>query len=97
MRSSFYKRFNLNFMRRIINHLRKQPESVRTHVLHVSTAVCALVLVLLWVVSIGTNFTGPGANTQTSSAIQPFSALKDNLVDGFQSIKTDTGGLRVAE
>lgn len=84
-------------MRRIIHHLRKQPESVRTHVLHVSTAVCALVLVLLWVASIGTNFSGPGANTQTANALQPFSALKDNLVNGYQSIKTETSGLRVAE
>ncbi|MDP2788912.1 MAG: hypothetical protein Q8O46_02575 [bacterium] len=84
-------------MRKIIHHLRKQPENIRTHVLHVSTAVCALVLVFLWVFSIGTNLTNPNVKSQTSNVLEPFSALKDNLVDGYKSISKESPGLKVAE
>ena len=65
-------------MKKIIYNLRRQPEAVRRHILHVSTIVAGVILVLLWIYSLGTGL----AN-----------ALKANLIGGYQSItesKTDT-------
>jgi hypothetical protein len=73
-------------MKKIIHHLRKQPEHVRTHVLHVSTLAAAFILVVLWVYSFGQNLTGPETTTQLKKDLQPLSVLKDNLVGGYQSL-----------
>ena len=40
-------------MKKIIRHLRNQPEDVRRQVAYIITAVLGIVLVLLWVVSLG--------------------------------------------
>ncbi len=73
-------------MRRIIHHIRKQPEKVKRHILHVSTAVFGVILFLLWVFSLGRNFTSPEAKQEASESLQPLSALRANLVDGYYSL-----------
>ena len=85
-------------MRKIIHHLRRQPEDVRTHVLHLSTAVCGVILVLLWVYSLGTGLTSSDTGAQFSKEVaEPFSALKANLVDGYKSISESAPSIEVAE
>ncbi len=76
-------------MKKIIHHIkriRKQPEHVRRHISHVAVLVCAIILGLLWIYSLGRNTASPEAQTKTNDATSPFSAIKDNLVRGYQSL-----------
>lgn len=66
-------------MKKIIHHIRKQPEEVRRHILNVLIAACAVILFLLWVYSLGTNLTNPDNQAKMSQDLKPFSTLKDNL------------------
>ena len=69
-----------------IRHIRNQPEKVRRHVLHVLTATFGVILLSLWVYSLGTNFTKTETQATVSSELKPLSALKANFVDGYKSI-----------
>ena len=73
-------------MKRIIHHLRKQTEEDKRHILNILTAVFAVVLFSLWVYSLETNIADKNTQAKISQDLQPFSALKDNLVGGYQSI-----------
>ncbi len=73
-------------MKKIIHHLRRQPEGVRRHILHVSTIIFGVVLLSLWIYSLGTSLTNPEAKKEISDDLKPFSALKDNLIGGYKSI-----------
>ena len=73
-------------MKKIIHHIRRQPEKVRRHILHLSTLVIAVVLLLVWVYSLGASFSNPETQAKVSNDLKPFSVLKDNLVDGYKSI-----------
>ena len=73
-------------MRKIIHHIRRQPEHIKKHILHILTAVFAVVLVLLWVYSLGTNFTDTSTQAKMDQDLKPFSALKANLIDGYNSL-----------
>jgi uncharacterized membrane protein YvbJ len=66
-------------MKKIIQHLRKQPEEVRRHILHIITTILAVILVLLWIYSLGTTLTNPDTQAKISQDFKPFSALKDNI------------------
>ncbi len=44
-------------MKKIINHLRNQPEEARRHILHVITFGFGIILIILWVYSLGTTIT----------------------------------------
>ena len=79
-------------MEKVIHHIRKirrQPEEVRQSILHILTIVSGIVLVLLWVFSLGSNPSSENESTLTED-LKPFSALKDNLVGGFNSISGST-------
>ena len=73
-------------MRRIIHHIRKQPEEVRRHILHVVVFCFAVILILLWIYSLGTTLTNSDNQTKINQSLKPFSALKDNIVNGYNSI-----------
>ncbi len=73
-------------MKKIIHRIRKQPEKVRRHILHVMTIVIAVVLIFLWVYSLGTNLIDSNTQIKVSNDLKPFSALKDNLVGGYKSL-----------
>jgi len=73
-------------MKKIIHHLRRQSEKTRTHVLNVMTIVAGIILILLWIYSLGANFTNPDTQAELSSDLKPFSALKDNLIGGYKSL-----------
>ncbi|OGI93835.1 hypothetical protein A3A03_01670 [Candidatus Nomurabacteria bacterium RIFCSPLOWO2_01_FULL_40_18] len=80
-------------MKKIIYNLRRQPEAVRRHILHVSTIVAGVILVLLWIYSLGTGLANPDTQTKINNDLKPLNALKANLIGGYQSItesKTDT-------
>ena len=80
-------------MRNIIHHIRKQPEEVRRHILHILTAMFAVVLFFLWVYSLGTNLTNTSTQAKIDQDLKPFSALKANMINGYNDISqpsTDT-------
>jgi hypothetical protein len=84
-------------MKNIIHHIRKQPEEVRMHILHILTATFAVILVLLWIYSLGANLSSPSTEAGIGQDIKPFSALKDNMVNGYDSMSqpstsTDSSG-----
>ena len=40
-------------MRRLIHRLRRQPEEIRRHILHIVIFAVAVIMILLWVFSLG--------------------------------------------
>ena len=76
-------------MRKIIHNLRRQPEEVRRHILHIATIVAGVILLSFWVYSLGTNLASPETGAKVNKSLEPFSALKGNLIGGYESI---TGG-----
>jgi hypothetical protein len=44
------------FMKKIIHHIRKQPEHVRKNILYILTVAVAIILILLWINSLGGTF-----------------------------------------
>ncbi len=75
----------LNHMKKIIHTLRKQPDDVKHHILHVATAICAVILVALWVYSLGLKNDNAEV-VRDEENLKPLTILKANLVDGYQSI-----------
>ncbi len=73
-------------MKKIIHHLRKQPEHIKRSILHIATIACGAILVLLWIYSLGTNLTSPKIQTKVNQDLAPLSALKDNMIGGYNSI-----------
>ncbi len=67
-------------MRKIIHHLRRQPEEVRRHVLHLATGIFAFILLALWVYSLGVGW--HQEDTEATNA-DTFSGLKANIIDGY--------------
>ena len=70
-------------MKKIIHHLRKQPEEVRRHILHIVMFVLIIILILLWVVSLGNNLSDSDTQVRMKQDLEPFSTLKDNIVDSY--------------
>lgn len=73
-------------MKKIIHHLKSKPEHIRRHILHILTLVFGVILILLWIYSLGTGLTSPDTQVKINNDLKPFSALKDNLVGGYKSI-----------
>ena len=73
-------------MRRVIHHIRRQPEKLKMHILHFLTVVFGIFLLVLWVYSLGRNVANPETQNNFKNNLKPFSALKDNLVGGYNSI-----------
>ncbi len=73
-------------MRKIIHHLRKQPEEVRRHITHILIAIFGVILLFLWIYSLGTNLTNEDTQAKISNDLQPFSVLKDGLIGGYKSL-----------
>ena len=69
-------------MRKIIHNLRRQPEEIRRHVLHILIFAVAIIMIVLWVFSLEKNLTNPDTQVKMKQDLQPFSTLKDNIVGG---------------
>jgi len=73
-------------MKKIIHHIRKQPEEVKRHILHILVAVGAVILVVIWIYSLGTALANPNTQTKISGDLKPFSVLKTNIINGYNSL-----------
>ncbi|MFA5931767.1 MAG: hypothetical protein WC793_00075 [Candidatus Paceibacterota bacterium] len=74
-------------MKRLIHNIRKQPEEIRRHILNVLILIFAIILFLLWIYSLGATLNDTDTQIKMNQDLKPFSALKDNIVGGFNSIK----------
>lgn len=82
-------------MRRIIHHVKKirqQPEEVRRHILHLVTLAGGVILLILWIYTLGadTNVIDSSEEVNAENDMKPFAVLKDNMVGGYESI-SETG------
>lgn len=66
-------------MKRIIHNLRQQPESTKRHILNVSMVVAGLILVSLWVYSLGSSINDSEVRKDIEKDLAPLSVLKNNL------------------
>ena len=73
-------------MKKIIHHIRNQPEEVRRHILNILTVVAGIILALLWIYSLGKSLTNPDMQAKANNSLKTFSILKANLIGGYQSI-----------
>lgn len=67
-------------MKKIIRHIRTQPENVRRNILHISIFCVAIIMVLLWIVSLQKNLSDPDTQAKMKEDLKPFSTLKDSIV-----------------
>lgn len=80
----------MDIMRKIIRHLRNQPEHMRLQIVQLSVLVAGVVLVFLWAASFGATFKdSPPIQAQFSDELKPFAALRDNFVEGYKSISAN--------
>jgi hypothetical protein len=73
-------------MKRIIHHIRKQPEEIKRHILRILILCFAIILFFLWIYSLGKTLTSTDTEAKINQDLKPFSALKANLIDGYNSI-----------
>ena len=74
-------------MKKIIHHIRKQPEHIKRHILHLTILACAAVLFMFWVYSLGTTLTDADTQAKMSQDLKPFSILKDNITEKYSNIR----------
>jgi membrane protein DedA with SNARE-associated domain len=74
-------------MQKIINNLRKQPETRRRHILHICTGIFAVLLGMTWVYTLGQNLGDPITQSKLKEDLKPFNVLTENMVDGYNSLQ----------
>ncbi len=67
-------------MKKIIFSLRKQPEEFRRGVLYILMLAVIVVMVVLWIANLENDFTSPETRARIKRDLEPFSALRDNLI-----------------
>jgi hypothetical protein len=77
-------------MQNFIFQIRKQPERVKRSILHVTTGIFAVLLVMLWVYSLGTNLSSDDTQAKINQDLKPLSALKANILDGYNVLSNPT-------
>ncbi len=84
-------------MKKIIHKLRQRPEEERKHILHIVIFAAGIILLILWAYSLGRNFGGEEVKEEMKDDLQPFSVLKDTIVDGYESVNTSDSSFDVIE
>jgi len=73
-------------MKRIIHHLRRQSEESRRRILYICTVFFIIVLAIIWVYSLGQNFSNADTQIKMKESLKPFDSLKENIIDGYNSL-----------
>ena len=77
-------------MKKVIHRLRQKSEKERRQILYFIIIVLAFFLILLWTFTLGRTITSREAKIKVQQDLQPFSAFKASLVDGYNSIGGNT-------
>ncbi len=73
-------------MKKIVENLKGQSVEHRKNVMHLITFFCAIVLIILWVFSLGKNLSNEDTKENIKNDLQPINALKDNIVGGYKNV-----------
>jgi uncharacterized membrane protein YvbJ len=73
-------------MHKIVHHLRKLSTKQKRDVLHVSTFIFAVILLMIWVYTLGQSFSNPNTQIKMKESLKPFNSLKENIVGGYNSL-----------
>ena len=73
-------------MKKVINNLRNKTEEERKHISHISIFFISIVMITLWIFSLGKSLESPETKVKIKQDLQPFSVLKDNLSAGINNI-----------
>lgn len=77
-------------MRKTIRNLRAKPERIKKQILYVSMLIFVVILIFLWVLSLGTTINKKETEVSVKKDLQPFTILKANVIDGYKSISTES-------
>lgn len=64
-------------MRKIVHHLRRQPEHVKVKILYVSLAACLVAMLVLWGLSWSNNANTAARKAKSSAGTSPFAMIKE--------------------
>lgn len=70
-------------IKKVVHHLRKQPEKDRRHVLHVVTFICAFLLFLIWSFTLGRSINTEETKAKVKDEVKTFSLFKDSVLKGY--------------
>ena len=77
-------------MKQFIHKLRQQPEGVRKNILHILTAMFAVIFVLLWIYTLTINFSDKDNQINMKNDLQSIKDLKSNLIDSYTQSEDGT-------
>lgn len=72
-------------LRNFIHRLRNRSEEERRHLLHIFTFIFGIIVVVLWILSLSKSLTTEETKIKVKNDLEPFSILKDNLVESYES------------
>ena len=72
-------------MRKTVQKLRERPEKERRHVLHLSTLFFAVIVLLLWTLSLKQSLGSAETHERLKQDLDPFIELRDGIVDSTDS------------
>ena len=64
-----------------IHKMRQKSEETRTHILHVATFCGAVVLILIWIVTLKNGFDPKETKEKLVEDLKPFSQFRDNVAN----------------
>lgn len=73
-------------MKKILKNLRNRPEEERTHILHISTAVIAVIIVAFWAFSLKHSTFNAETKANIQRDLEPFKSLKADITESYHSI-----------
>ena len=59
-------------MRKTIHRLRGLPEEERRHILHIFTFAGAIILIIIWIYTLGTSITSNDTKVKIKQDLKPF-------------------------
>lgn len=71
-------------MKKIIHNLRKRPEEERRHILHSIIFLCAIIVIIIWIYSLGTHLTKRENIEPLKDDLEPFSDLSKDLSNDYK-------------
>jgi uncharacterized membrane protein YvbJ len=73
-------------MKKIIHNLRQQSEQNKRHLLHITTIIFGVILIFIWSYSLNVNLNNEENTEKIKNDLKPFNTLKDNVVNGYNSV-----------
>ncbi len=69
-------------VRKIVHHLRRQPDDVKKGILNLLTLFFGIILIVIWAYTLGKDLRSPETISNFKSDLEPFADLKNDIVGG---------------